>query len=177
MHLLGIVTALVFISTVAGVDTNITSLSSYVIASVRAKSAIIAFPPGCTYSGMQATLNVLQTDNNTVSQALTFTVPQCRMRRDLVVINNTVSGNTQTINVGYQVTNLLPSTSYTAYYSIGSAQLVSTTFKTNSGNSAPATIFARSGGMVVITVLLSIAMFLLVVLLIVTLVLKGGGKK
>lgn len=44
-------------------------------------------------------------------------------------------------------------------------------------SNTPPTVFARSGGMVVITVLLSIAMFLLVIGLIVVLVLGGKGKK
>ncbi|CAH2319607.1 uroplakin-2 [Pelobates cultripes] len=192
MQLFGIVSTLFFIFTF--VEAQNTTLSSDVLANVYARSAIIALP-GCTYSGKSANLKVITTSNNTVLTNINFTVPQCRLKRDLVVINSAASGNVQTVNVGYQVKSLLPSTNYVntslcgpsrtpkvlllcmAFYIVENTLFTNISFTTNSDSASPSVTFARSGGMVVITVLLSIAMVLLVVLLIVALVMKGGLKK
>lgn len=109
------------------------------------------------------------------------TVPQCRTRRDsgAVVLSGSSSGNTLITNVGVRVENLSPNTTYFASYSIvGSTDTGSstnfTTLSVQNYTSIPDTM-QRSGGMVVITVLLSIAMVILILGLVGTLVI-GGGK-
>ncbi|XP_073458548.1 uroplakin-2 [Aquarana catesbeiana] len=176
MQLLGLSVFLLLICTSYAQD-NPTLLATGIIGNLMSTSVIIAFPTSCKYSLQQAQLNVSQVgqDSNTIYN---LTTPQCRLKRDLVVISDSQSGNTQTVNVGYQVTNLTANTQYTAYYVINNTQFSAVTFTTLNGlsNTLPV-VFARSGGMVVITVLLSVAMFLLLIGLIVVLVLGGKGKK
>ncbi|XP_077313030.1 uroplakin-2 [Lithobates pipiens] len=174
MQLLGLSVFLLLICTSYAQD-NATLIATGIIANLTSTSVIIAFPSACKYSLQQVQLNVNQVNQNST---YTFTTPQCRLKRDLVVVNDSQSGNTQTVNVGYQVINLTANTQYTAYYVINNQAFSGVTFTTLNGlsNTVPV-IFARSGGMVVITVLLSIAMFLLVVGLIVVLVLGGKGEK
>uniref|UniRef100_A0A803K0N2 Uroplakin 2 n=1 Tax=Xenopus tropicalis TaxID=8364 RepID=A0A803K0N2_XENTR len=139
-----------------------------------ATSAIFAFPD-CTYSGQTVSLVITNsTSTATIIQNATFQVPQCRLKRDIVVINNGQSGNVQTVNVGYQIQNLQPGTNYMATYSSGGISGPSFQFSTRTVYPAVANIMARSGGMVVITVLLSIAMFVLLAGLIAVLIL---GRK
>ncbi|KAM5132152.1 uroplakin-2 [Mantella aurantiaca] len=177
MQLLGL-SVLLFISVAYGQD-NVTTVVKESTGSLAANpfstSVIIAFPSSCQYSSKTAILNVNSAIQNS---SATFTIPQCRLKRDLVVISDAQSGNMETVNLGYQFTNLTANTQYTAYYVIDGQTLPSTTFTTKNGkDGSPSVVFARSGGMVVITVLLSIAMVLLIVGLIVVLVLGGKGKK
>ncbi|OCT56780.1 uroplakin-2 [Xenopus laevis] len=163
MQLLGISVVLLLIS---GAIAQNTSLADGVLTPLST-SAIIAFP-ACNYSGLSVFLIV---KNSTVTvQNVSFQVPQCRLKRDVVVVNNLQSGNVQTVNVGYQLQNLQPGTIYTAYYSYGENTIPSTQFSTRTVSQTVPDIMARSGGMVVITVLLSIAMFVLVVGLIAVIV-------
>ncbi|XP_072282786.1 uroplakin-2 [Pyxicephalus adspersus] len=174
MQLLGLSVLLLIISTSYGQD-NVTVLASGLTANPLSTSVVIQFPNACKYTSKNATLYISQ--GNLISN-FNLTVPQCRPKRDLVVISNSQSGNTETVNVGYQVQNLTPNTTYKAYYTIDSEKFTEVSFTTKNGlSSAPLDVFARSGGMVVITVLLSIAMFLLIVGLIVVIVLGGRGKK
>ncbi|OCT72444.1 hypothetical protein XELAEV_18035424mg, partial [Xenopus laevis] len=134
-------------------------------------SVIIAFP-GCKDSGK--TVNLIVANGTTTVQNISLQVPQCRLKRDVVVINNSQSGNVQTVNVGYQIQNLQPGAIYTTYYAVDGSNIPSITFSTRSVSQTVPDIMARSGGMVVITVLLSIAMFVLLVGLIAVLVI---GRK
>ncbi|XP_063798006.1 uroplakin-2 isoform X2 [Pseudophryne corroboree] len=174
MQLLGLWTLLLLTSTCYGAD-NITTVYSGLVANPMSTSVVIALPSACQYSLKSATLYVNGPTNATYS----FTVPQCRLKRDLIVLNNnSQSGNLGTVNVGYQIQDLKPSSTYTAYYTVGSDTFTPVTFTTANGFSGmPPVTFARSGGMVVITVILSVAMLLLVVGLITVLVLGGRSTK
>ncbi|XP_018421640.1 PREDICTED: uroplakin-2 [Nanorana parkeri] len=175
MQLLGLSAMLLLISAAYGQD-NTTALVVEVVANPLSSSAIIAFPSGCQYSSKAVTLYV-NTSNQTTPQIFSFTTPQCRLKRDIIVINSSQSGNVETVNVGYQIPGLSAGTSYKAYYMINGQQFKEVAFITKSGlTDIPPVVFARSGGMVVITVILSTAMFLLIVGLIVALVLGGKGK-
>ncbi|XP_075437600.1 uroplakin-2 [Ascaphus truei] len=171
MQDLGIVTALLLISAAAAqfpVSLSSDPLSTSVLLSL----------PGCEYTGKVAELNI-KNSANVIIQAPSFQVPQCRMKRDVVVVGDSLSGNLQMMNLGYQVTNLMPNSNYTAYYVVIDTSNVtskSLNFTTENVLSAPPEVFARSGGMVVITVLLSLAMFILIIGLICILAM-GGRKK
>ncbi|XP_056397672.1 uroplakin-2 [Hyla sarda] len=156
------------------VTDNTTALSTGLVGNPLSTTVVIAIPSSCSYSGVNATLYII---GGPANQTLSFTVPQCRLKRDLIVVSDSQNGNTETVNVGYQVTGLSPNTAYTAWYQFGSTVFNRASFTTKTILSAPPTVFARSGGMVVITVILSVAMFLLVVGLIAVLVLGGRGKK
>ncbi|XP_073513952.1 uroplakin-2 [Phyllobates terribilis] len=162
---------LLLISSSSGQDN--TTLATGLVDNPLGYSAVIAFPSACKYSLKTATLNI----GGNITQVLSVPVPQCRLRRDLIVVNDSQNGNIQTVNVGYQVVSLTPNQTYTAWYTIDGTDFNKITFATKTVLQGPSTEFRRSGGMVVITVLLSIAMFLLVVGLIVVLVLSGRGKK
>ncbi|XP_075695035.1 uroplakin-2 [Rhinoderma darwinii] len=171
MELLTISTLLLLISTSYG--DNITSLSTGLVDNPFGQSVLIAMPATCEFSGKTATLKI----KGPGTQALLFTVPQCRLKRDLVVVNDTQNGNVETISVGYEVQGLVQNTNYSAWYEIDGTIFNTANFTTKNVLAEPPAVFRRSGGMVVITVILSIAMFLLLVGLIVVLVLGGRGKK
>ncbi|XP_078540066.1 uroplakin-2 [Lissotriton helveticus] len=144
--------------------------------------AIVDFPP-CQYSGQNAILMITMILNSTNSAPLvnvTTEVPQCRTRRasGAIVLSDSSSGNTVTRNIGVRVENLSQNTKYMASYVIGGVVKGSnvnfTTRPVQSYTDIPDTM-QRSGGMVVITVLLSIAMPILILGLVGTLVF-GGGK-
>ncbi|KAM4015220.1 uroplakin-2 [Anomaloglossus baeobatrachus] len=162
---------LLLISSSYGQDN--TTLATGIVDNPLGYTAIIALPSACKYSLQSATLNI----GGNATQATPFTMPQCRLRRDLIIVNDSQNGNVATVNVGYQVVGLQPNLTYTAWYTINGADFNKVTFATKTVLLAPPSDFRRSGGMVVITVILSIAMFLLVVGLIVVLVLSGRGKK
>ncbi|XP_027433569.1 uroplakin-2 isoform X1 [Zalophus californianus] len=110
-----------------------------------------------------------------------FVVPPCRGRRELVSVVDSGAGFTVTRLSAYQVTALLPGTKYYISY------LVTKGTSTESSREIPMSTLprrkvesiglgmARTGGMVVITVLLSVAMFLLVLGFIIALAL--GAQK
>uniref|UniRef100_A0A8C5Q0A0 Uroplakin-2 n=1 Tax=Leptobrachium leishanense TaxID=445787 RepID=A0A8C5Q0A0_9ANUR len=155
-------------------ETN-TILSPDVLYNIFTKSAILALP-GCIFSGKTGYVEVFFT-NSTVAQNLSITVPQCRLKREVVQLNTSISGNTQTVNLGFRIPSLSPNSNYAARYVFGTALFGFVNFTTRNNDTSPSETFARSGGMVVITVILSVAMFLLIVMLIVALVVKGGAKK
>ncbi|XP_040281262.1 uroplakin-2 isoform X2 [Bufo bufo] len=136
-------------------------------------SAIIDLPP-CQFSNQNAMVTVKIQNNGTTSK--NFTVPQCRPKRDLIVVSDSTNGNVPTVNVGYQITNLSSNTQYSVWYEIGGTRFDPIYFTTKP-LFVDSDVFRRSGGMVVITVLLSIAMFLLVIGLIAVVVLGGRGSK
>ncbi|XP_019665864.1 uroplakin-2 isoform X3 [Ailuropoda melanoleuca] len=110
-----------------------------------------------------------------------FVVPPCRGRRELVSVVDSGAGFTVTRLSAYQVTDLIPGTKYYISY------LVTKGTSTESSREIPMSTLprrkvesielgmARTGGMVVITVLLSVAMFLLVLGFIIALAL--GARK
>ncbi|KAG8434595.1 hypothetical protein GDO86_012825 [Hymenochirus boettgeri] len=157
MMLLWIVSILLLIPSSTAVDN--TTLSDVVV-NPLAKSVVINYP-GCGYAGKIATLAIT---NSLFSQTFSFLVPQCRLKRaagENIILNSSLNGNIQTVNVGYRITDLNASTTYTAVYTIDSVALNSIQFTTRAGQPISLSGMARSGGMVVITVLLSIGMFLL----------------
>ncbi|XP_053547281.1 uroplakin-2 [Bombina bombina] len=177
MHVLGFITALLLISTTSAVDTFNTTKADGLVINPLTSTVIIAFPP-CTYDGKTAELIVKNSSSTILTE--TFIVPQCRLRRDIIIPSDSISGNQLSRNVGYRIRNLSPGGNYTAEYNIKDStnNLVATgaavQFVPLNLQTVPDKM-ARSGGMVVITVLLSVAMFLLLIGLVITLVL--GGRK
>ncbi|XP_029429558.1 uroplakin-2 [Rhinatrema bivittatum] len=159
----------------------IIALAPNLVTSIFSKSAVFTLPP-CNFVGTQATLKATAPQNSAASQSGTFSVPPCRSRRDVVTVADS-SSNSFTIikNIGYQITGLSPNTNYSFMYTVNtiSGTASSNTLSSATLNPTPyqkiSDSMARSGGMVVITVLLSIAMAILIVGLILTFVM--GGRK
>ncbi|XP_044522307.1 uroplakin-2 [Gracilinanus agilis] len=153
---------------------NISSLSG-LLSPALAESLLVALPP-CHLTGGKASLTVRRVNEST-GMTHNFTVPPCRGRRDLVsVVYNSGSFSITRLNA-YQVTNLIPGTKYFVYYSVEKGNAVESSNKVQMATLPRRKVetlglgMARTGGMIVITVLLSVAMFLLVVGLIVALAL------
>ncbi|XP_006642299.1 uroplakin-2 [Lepisosteus oculatus] len=153
---------------------NVLGESDGLVTGQLSDSVILSLPP-CSLAGN--TVNMVYQQGGTQNKVnLTgiFKVPVCRFKRDLITVIANSGQFTVTRNIGYQVKNLSPATNYTFQYFVGSE-------KSNAVQAATRTVSnyqdiddglpARSGAMVVITVLLSVAMFILIVGLIVTLVL------
>nr|XP_012629032.1 uroplakin-2 isoform X1 [Microcebus murinus] len=159
-------------------DFNISSLSG-LLSPALTESLLVALPP-CHLTGGNATLMVRRANDSKVVKS-SFVVPPCRGRRELVSVVDSGAGFTVTRLSAYQVTNLAPGTKYYISY------LVKKGTSTESSREIPMSTLprrnmesiglgmARTGGMVVITVLLSVAMFLLVLGLIIALAL--GARK
>ncbi|XP_058145361.1 uroplakin-2 isoform X1 [Dasypus novemcinctus] len=159
-------------------DFNISSLSG-VLSPALAESLLVALPP-CHLTGGNATLIVRRANDSKVVKS-SFVVPPCRGSRALVSVVDSGAGFTVTRLSAYQVTNLVPGTKYYISY------LVKKGTSTESSKEIPMSTLprrkvesiglgmARTGGMVVITVLLSVAMFLLVLGFIIALAL--GAQK
>ncbi|KAF0886175.1 UPK2 protein, partial [Crocuta crocuta] len=141
------------------------------------ESLLVALPP-CHLTGGNATLMVRRANDSKVVKS-SFVVPPCRGRRELVSVVDSGAGFTVTRLSAYQVTNLVPGTRY--YLGPGEGLLLPTKsppplcLLTGRKMESIGLGMARTGGMVVITVLLSVAMFLLVVGFIVALAL--GARK
>ncbi|XP_075404904.1 uroplakin-2 [Tenrec ecaudatus] len=172
-----ILTLLVILAPAAA-DFNISDLSG-VLSPVLTESLLVSLPP-CHLTGGNATLMVRRANDSKVVRS-SFVVPPCRGRRELVSVVDSGAGFTVTRLSAYQVTSLVPGTKYYISY------LVKKGTATESSKETPMTTLprrkmesiglgmARTGGMVVITVLLSVAMFLLVVGFIIALAL--GAQK
>nr|XP_045002358.1 uroplakin-2 isoform X3 [Jaculus jaculus] len=110
-----------------------------------------------------------------------FVVPPCRGRRELVSVVDSGGGYTVTRLSAYQVTNLTPGTKYYISYQVQKGTSTESSRETPMSTLPRRRVesiglgMARTGGMVVITVLLSVAMFLLVVGLIIALAV--GARK
>ncbi|XP_055278472.1 uroplakin-2 isoform X1 [Moschus berezovskii] len=174
----------------AAADFNISSLSG-LLSPVMTESLLVALPP-CHLTGGNATLTVRRANDSTARPCLSspiscpvvsssFVVPPCRGRRELVSVVDSGSGFTVTRLSAYQVTNLAPGTKYYISYLVtkgasteSSREISMSTLPRRKAESIGLAM-ARTGGMVVITVLLSVAMFLLVLGLIVALAL--GARK
>ncbi|KAM9659916.1 LOW QUALITY PROTEIN: uroplakin-2 [Trichechus inunguis] len=161
----------------AAADFNISSVSG-VLSPALTESLLVALP-SCHFTGGNATLMVRRANDSKVVKS-SFVVPPCRGRRGLVTVVDSGAGFTVTRLRAYQVTNLVPGTKYYISY------LVKKRTSTEYSKEIPMSTLprkmesiglgmARTGGMVVITVLLSIAMFLLVVGFIIALAL--GAQK
>ncbi|XP_030876193.1 uroplakin-2 isoform X1 [Leptonychotes weddellii] len=159
-------------------DFNISSVSG-LLSPALTESLLVALPP-CHLTGGNATLMVRRANDSQVVKS-SFVVPPCRGRRELVSVVDSGAGFTVTRLSAYQVTDLVPGTKYYISY------LVTKGTSTESSRETPMSTLprrkvesiglgmARTGGMVVITVLLSVAMFLLVLGFIITLAL--GTRK
>ncbi|XP_010627603.1 uroplakin-2 [Fukomys damarensis] len=157
---------------------NISSLSG-LLSPALAQSLLVALPP-CHLTGGNATLMVRRANDSKVVNS-SFVVPPCRGRRELVSVTDSGAGFTVTRLSAYQVTNLAPGTRYYISYRVqkgasteSSREIPMSTLPRRNMESIGLGM-ARTGGMVVITVLLSVSMFVLVVGLIVTLIL--GAQK
>ncbi|XP_043338353.1 uroplakin-2 isoform X2 [Cervus canadensis] len=164
--------------TKADADFNISSLSG-LLSPVMTESLLVALPP-CHLTGGNATLTVRRANDSKVVRS-SFVVPPCRGRRELVSVVDSGSGFTVTRLTAYQVTNLAPGTKYYVSYLVTkgastetSREIPMSTLPRRKAESVGLAM-ARTGGMVVITVLLSVAMFLLVLGLIIALAL--GARK
>ncbi|XP_023422021.1 uroplakin-2 isoform X2 [Cavia porcellus] len=157
---------------------NISSLSG-VLSPALAESLLVALPP-CHLTGGNATLMVRRANDSKVVNS-SFVVPPCRGRRDLVSVVDSGAGFTVTRLSAYQVMNLTPGTKYYISYRVqkgtsteSSREITMSTLPRRTVESIRVGM-ARTGGMVVITVLLSVGMFILVLGLIITLAL--GAQK
>ncbi|XP_042762655.1 uroplakin-2 isoform X2 [Panthera leo] len=160
-------------------DFNISSVSG-LLSPALTESLLVALPP-CHLTGGNATLMVRRANDSKVVKS-SFMVPPCRGRRELVSVVDSGAGFTVTRLSAYQVTNLAPGTKYYLSY------LVTKGAPTESSREIPMSTLprrkmesigpgmARTGGMVVITVLLSVAMFLLVVGFIIALALGARSS-
>ncbi|XP_029813287.1 uroplakin-2 isoform X2 [Suricata suricatta] len=162
----------------AAADFNISSVSG-LLSPALTESLLVALPP-CHLTAGNATLMVRRANDSKVVKS-SFVVPPCRGRRELVSVADSGAGFTVTRLSAYQVTNLVPGTKYYISYHVtkgasaeSSREIPMSTLPRRKMESIGLGM-ARTGGMVVITVLLSVAMFLLVVGFIVALAL--GARK
>ncbi|VFV40977.1 upk2_pig ame: full=uroplakin-2 short=up2 [Lynx pardinus] len=156
-------------------DFNISSVSG-LLSPALTESLLVALPP-CHLTGGNATLMVRRANDSKVVKS-SFMVPPCRGRRELVSVVDSGAGFTVTRLSAYQVTNLAPGTKYyevTKGASTESSREIPMSTLPRRKMESIGLGMARTGGMVVITVLLSVAMFLLVVGFIIALAL--GARK
>uniref|UniRef100_H0WVX2 Uroplakin 2 n=1 Tax=Otolemur garnettii TaxID=30611 RepID=H0WVX2_OTOGA len=154
---------------------NISSLSG-LLSPALTESLLVALPP-CHLTGGNATLMVRRANDSKVVNS-SFVVPPCRGRRELVSVVDSGAGFTVTRLNAYQVTNLVPETKYYISYLVKKGPSTESSREISMSRRNMESIglgMARTGGMVVITVLLSVAMFLLVLGLIISLAL--GARK
>ncbi|MGH0129770.1 UNVERIFIED_CONTAM: hypothetical protein FKN15_059454 [Acipenser sinensis] len=149
------------------------------ITGILSNSVILTLPP-CNFAGQQVNLEWF--DNNGTSSTLTnaFVVPGCQFKRAVIQASDSNPQFTVTRDLGYQLTGLTPGHTYNLQYEIPATQdrsnvVVACTRQVQDYNSINGGLGARSGGMIVITVLLSIAMCVLIVGLIVAAIL--GRRK
>ncbi|XP_018610831.2 uroplakin-2 [Scleropages formosus] len=163
--------------TLAHADFQLSALSSSdgVVTSSFSDSVLLSLPP-CRLSGNGVTLQYenMATNVNTTSTNI-FTVPACITRRDVISVADSTSQFSSSRILGFQVTGLTNGTHYRFQYTVG--QETSNVLDISTISAAPYESIddglpARSGAMVVITVLLAVAMFLLIVGLSVTLYLS-----
>ncbi|XP_005988187.1 uroplakin-2 [Latimeria chalumnae] len=170
---------LVFLLTASAQDFN-TSLSdnAALISNVYSSFVILSLPP-CTYAGKNA--SVTYSKNSTNSKTESFVVPPCRFRREVVEVARQMEGFTVTDLLGFRVGNLKAGTQYDFRYTIDNTTNVLksniiqiTTSLVTSNVLIDEGFKLHSGGMIVITILLSFAMLFLIIGVIVVLVL--GNK-
>ncbi|XP_019366469.1 PREDICTED: uroplakin-2 isoform X2 [Gavialis gangeticus] len=165
MPALAVLTFCAFFGGTQTADFNISSLSG-VLSPAFAESLLMAVPP-CQFTRANASIHIIHPNGTT--DVRHFTVPLCRGRRELVSVVDSTGGFTVTRLDAYQITRLTPGQTYTISYSVfnkdrsvsKSNSIAMGTLHRMDYRSIPVDM-SRSGGMVVITVLLSIAMFVLV---------------
>ncbi|KAK1153461.1 uroplakin-2-like isoform X2 [Acipenser oxyrinchus oxyrinchus] len=176
-----VTTALLVLCTLAKAEDFWASVLSgdKMISGILSNSVILTLPP-CKFTGQQVNLEWF--DNNGTSGNLTnaFMVPGCQFKRALIQASDSNPQFTVTRDLGYQLTRLTPGHTYNLQYVIPATQdrsnvVVASTRQVQDYNSINGGLAARSGGMIVITILLSIAMCVLIVGLIVAAVL--GRRK
>ncbi|XP_060702959.1 uroplakin-2 [Hemiscyllium ocellatum] len=141
-----------------------------IVGGVRSLSAIVNLPP-CMFSNQQVMVNVTDATGGPGPGQKNFVNPICRFKRGLISIVSDANDVRQTLNLGYQLTNLRPGTEYNVVYRIGNEEsnpLSVTTISPMDFNNIDVGFSGRSGAMVVITVLLSVAIAVLIILLIVS---------
>ncbi|KAG9282018.1 uroplakin-2 [Astyanax mexicanus] len=134
-------------------------------------SVLLSLPPCDQYAGKSVDLEYLNVNTNqTTTLKSIFTVANCSSGI------NTVGSTAISRNIGYQLKNLSNGTEYRIHYQIGSNKSVPIMATTRSvpdfGNDL--SLPARSGAMVVITVILSLAMFFLLICLILSTVMSSA---
>uniref|UniRef100_A0A8D0GI02 Uroplakin 2 n=1 Tax=Sphenodon punctatus TaxID=8508 RepID=A0A8D0GI02_SPHPU len=132
-----------------------------------AESLLVAVPP-CQFTGANAMKGRILKAETDIRH---FTAPPCRSRRYVLSVGDSNDGFTVTRLDAYQVTGLIPGQTYRVC--VSGALILSPSSSPGMDHQSIPPEMARSGGMVVITVLLSIAMFLLLVGLIAVLVIAG----
>ncbi|XP_043935377.1 uroplakin-2 [Protopterus annectens] len=178
MMRLGIVVflAAVLVNEIKTQNFTITLVNDLVTGGVFPHSVVLSLPP-CYYYGKNVNVNFTYENGTLQGQIISaFKVPDCRFKRALIEAN---SGNGYTVvqPIGYQLLGLESNTVYTVWYQVQN-YITNLTVKTGlrkDFNDINVGFEGRSGGMVVITVLLSIAMFLLIIGLIGTLAM--GSRK
>ncbi|VTJ51444.1 Hypothetical predicted protein [Marmota monax] len=169
----------------AAAEFNISSLSG-LLSPALTESLLVALPP-CHLTGGNATLTVRRANDSKVEKS-SFIVPPCRGRRELVSVVDSGNGFTVTRLRAYQsqilterfLLSLQPHPKSISYRvekgtSTESSREIPMSTLPRRNMESIGLGMARTGGMVVITVLLSVAMFLLVVGFIIALAL--GARK
>uniref|UniRef100_A0A4W5M984 Uroplakin 2 n=1 Tax=Hucho hucho TaxID=62062 RepID=A0A4W5M984_9TELE len=142
-----------------------------------ADSLLLSLPP-CDLATQSVTLEYNNTDVSVKTLVNIFKVLPCQLRRDII---STIENNAQfttSRNLGYQVTNLTTGSTYRLQYVVGAEKsniLEVSTRQVKDHNQIDSGLPARSGAMVVITVILSVSMLILLVALIVTVAHSLGG--
>ncbi|XP_048449664.1 uroplakin-2-like [Rhincodon typus] len=146
-----------------------------IVGNIRSMSAIVALPL-CRFSSQRVMVNVTNSTGGPGPEQESFVRPICRFRRGLVSVVSNVNGIRQTFDLGYRLKNLKPNTEYKVVYHIDGEESNPLSIRTTSPmdfNDIDVGFSGRSGAMVVITVLLSIAMAVLIILLIVSIIVRS----
>ncbi|XP_076130065.1 uroplakin-2 [Alosa pseudoharengus] len=168
-------TILLFVGTLlmhanADFDTDVLNEKHGVVSGILSDSVLLRLPP-CSFQGQNVSLQY--TINNTVDTWTLkniFTVPPCEKT------TGTEGNSLVTRRIGYKVSDLASGTTYRFQFQIGSNKSNTVLATTKAGqhySGIDTGLPARSGAMVVITVILSVAMFILMVALTVTIVLSN----
>ncbi|XP_075925632.1 uroplakin-2 [Petromyzon marinus] len=169
-------------------DYQVKLLNTSVVRAAQTPQSVAFAVPSCEIAMIAGTmLNIFVTPNTTGVEVIVgqVAVPGCRVAR--AVSGQVVSGNDGTgpgipvpSGVAYRVTGLTPSTSYSVvlrHSTLGLQSvpgILSTANARTPRSAVDAEAFSRSGGMVVITVILSVLIFLLLAILVAALLL--GNK-
>ncbi|XP_072549980.1 uroplakin-2 [Salminus brasiliensis] len=136
-------------------------------------SLLLSLPP-CQFAGQTVDLEYLNANTNeTKTLTNIFTVASCSTH------SNKAGSTALSRNIGYQLMNLANGTEYKIHYKIGSEisnYMMATTRSVPDYNGINEGLSARSGAMVVITVILSLAMFFLLICLVLSTVLSSSGQ-
>ncbi|KAL2095089.1 hypothetical protein ACEWY4_009808 [Coilia grayii] len=151
--------------TCADFNVRILDDKDVVVSGMLPDSLLLSLPP-CSLEGQNADL--IYSTNTTSDKTLrsVFTVPTC-------VTSGREEGTLVSRKIAYKVSNLAAGAHYRLQYQVGTQKSNVVTASTRAAkdyNDIDTGLPARSGAMVVITVILSVAMFVLMVAITVTLV-------